>query len=134
LHKTEASLKTAQRENAVIKYENDNNSYTELTEENIILATIAQNSYNLESQDFAAIVQRAMSRRTGLRNRGVKQAGFQVLWGASMPNVLIETGYLSNRTEEKLLRSSSFQNKIALAIYESVERFKMKYETAFRMD
>jgi len=134
LHKTEASLNTAQRENAVIKYENDNNSYAELTEENIILATIAQNSYNLESQDFAAMVQHAMSKRTGLRNRGVKQAGFQVLWGASMPNVLIETGYLSNRTEEKLLRSSSFQQKIALAIYESVLDFKKKYESTIRTD
>ena len=133
LHKTEASLKTAQRENAVIKYENDQDTYAELTEENIILATIAQNSYNHESQDFAAIVQNAMSKRTGLRNRGVKQAGFQVLWGASMPNVLIETGYLSNRTEEKLLRSSSFQEKIALAIYESVLEFKNNNETKIRI-
>jgi N-acetylmuramoyl-L-alanine amidase len=134
LHKTEASLRTAQRENAVIKYENDSSSYADLTEENIILATIAQNSYNLESQDFAAIVQKAMSRRTGLRDRGVKQAGFQVLWGASMPNVLIEPGYLSNRTEEKLLRSDSFQQKIALAIYESVVDFKKKYESKIRLD
>jgi N-acetylmuramoyl-L-alanine amidase len=134
LHKTDASLNTAQRENAVIKYENDHSSYAELTEENIILATIAQNSYNLESQDFAAIVQNSMSKRTGLRNRGVKQAGFQVLWGASMPNVLIETGYLSNRTEEKLLRSASFQSKIAEAILESVMSFKKKYESMLRID
>ncbi|MFQ5772596.1 MAG: N-acetylmuramoyl-L-alanine amidase [bacterium] len=45
-----------------------------------------------------------------------------------MPNVLIETAFLSNKREERLLKSTSFQEKIAKAIYESVKIFKEKYE------
>jgi len=56
-------------------------------------------------------------------NRGVKQAGFYVLVGASMPNILIEIGFLSNPTEEKKLRTSSYRQEIADAIYKAIIEF-----------
>jgi len=127
LAKSEESLEIAQRENAVIKYDNPQ-ANSNLSEENIILATIAQNAYNKESQDFAAMIQEALSKRTRLRNRGVRQAGFYVLVGASMPNVLIETAFISNKREEKLLRTKSFQQKVAESIFESIKKFKHRYE------
>jgi len=89
---------------------------------------MAQNSYNKESQDFAAIIQDEIDNSTKLRNRGVKQAGFYVMVGASMPNVLIETAFMSNKREEKLLNSPNFQDKIARAVYRSVKKFREKHE------
>jgi N-acetylmuramoyl-L-alanine amidase len=62
----------------------------------------------------------------------VKQAGFYVLVGASMPNVLVELGYLSNRKEEQLLRSQDGQRKIAEALFKGIKDYKMKYEQALQ--
>jgi len=90
---------------------------------------MAQNIYNKESQDLADIVQREISRECNLRDIGVKQAGFYVLWGASMPNILIETAFISNPNEEKQLRNSAFQKKQAFAIYQSIKKFKERYES-----
>ncbi len=128
LAKSDEALEIAQRENAVIQYEGDQRDYSEYDDERIILATMAQNAYNKESQDLAAIIQKQLNSRTNLPDRGVKQAGFYVLVGASMPNVLVETAFISNRTEEKLLKKSSFQQRVAESLFESVKRFKEKYE------
>jgi N-acetylmuramoyl-L-alanine amidase len=64
----------------------------------------------------------------GLPDRGIYQAGFYVLVGASMPNILVEMAFISNSKEERLLNSSEVQQKIAQAISNSVKRFKQKYE------
>ncbi len=129
LAKSDEALEIAQLENAAIKYEADEKNYTQYNDESIILATMAQNDYNKESQDFAAVVQKALNKNTGINDRGIQQAGFYVLVGASMPNVLIETAFVSNRKEERLLKSSSFQQKVAQAIFESIKTFKVKYES-----
>ena len=73
-----------------------------------------------------------MAKQLKIRNSGVKQAGFYVLVGASMPNVLVETGYLSNRTEEKFLRSQKGQQQIAQALYQGIKEYKAVYEKALR--
>jgi len=127
LARSDEAVEIAQRENEVIKYD-DSDQESGLTEESIILATMAQNAYNKESQDFADMIQASLAKHTGVRNRGVRQAGFYVMVGASMPNVLVETAFLSNKKEERLLKSSSFQQKVAQGIYESVKEFKRKYE------
>lgn len=124
---TEEAREVALLENSVIKYEKDS-KYADLSNENIILSAMAQNIYNTESEDLAAIVQNEISRNCQLIDRGVRQAGFYVLWGASMPNILIEVAFISNKQEEKKLRSASFQEKIAEAIFESIKKFKNKYE------
>lgn len=128
LAKSEEALEIAQRENAVIKYEENGREYAAYNDESIILATMAQNAYNIESQDFASIIQASLKKHTGLTDRGVKQAGFYVLVGASMPNILVEMAFISNRAEEKLLKKSSFQQKAAEGIYRSVKAFKEKHE------
>lgn len=131
LAKSDEALEIAQRENAVIRYEEESD-YAELTDEKIILAAMAQNSYNKESQDLAAIIQDSIHEHTGIKDRGVRQAGFYVLVGASMPNVLVETAFMSNKHEERLLRSSDFQQKIAYSIYESINEFKQRYELTMK--
>ena len=93
-----------------------------------ILWDIVQNEFINESSHLAELTQIAMIERLGLRDRGVKQAGFTVLQGAHMPAVLIETAFLSNPEEEQLLVSPDFQAKVADGIAEAVKKFKARYE------
>lgn len=126
--KSEEALEASRRENAVINYEADSSAYANLKEEGFILNVLAQNSFVRESEEMAALVQSELDKKLTVPNRGVKQAGYYVLIGASMPNILIETAFISNKKEEKLLRSDDFQDKAAEAIYESIRKFKDKYE------
>lgn len=127
--KTQEALEIAERENAVIRLEEGyEDRYQELTEENFILVAMAQTTHLRSSEQFADLTQREMAKSTGLDSRGVKQAGFYVLVGAAMPNVLIETGYLSNKQEERFLRSDSGQQKIAESIHRAIARYKREYE------
>ncbi len=125
---TEDARDVANLENSVINLENESR-YADLSQERYILSAIAQNIYNKESQDLADLVQREISRECNLRDLGVRQAGFYVLWGASMPNILIETGFISNPDEERLLKNKSFQKKQAQAIFRSIKDFKVRYES-----
>ncbi len=106
--------------------------YKELTEENYILLTMAQSSYVKHSERFAEILQQEMGKKLQLENNGVKQAGFLVLWGASMPHAYVETGYLSNRKDERFLRSESGQRDMAEAIFAGVKRYKSEYEKSLQ--
>ncbi|MFO7890084.1 MAG: N-acetylmuramoyl-L-alanine amidase [bacterium] len=125
--KTKMALEVAEKENSVIEYDD---SYTEYKDASYILNAIAQNSYLNESLDMADIVNDHLKVRTRIQQwgKGVFQAGFFVLVGASMPRVLVETAFLSNPYEERQLRTRTFRQKIALALYESILKFKKKYE------
>lgn len=127
--KTEDAIRIAEKENAVVQLEKDyEDRYQNLTEENFIILTMAQSAYVKQSERFAELLEETMSADMEAQRTPVKQAGFYVLVGASMPNVLIETGYLSNPKEEKFLRSPSGQQKIAEAILKAIQRFKIEYE------
>ena len=126
--KNEDAIEVASRENSVIKMEEKVSQYENLTGENLIMATMAQASFMKESEELAAKVQIELGKKLKTPNRGVKQAGFLVLIGASMPNVLIEVGFISNPSEEKLLKQSSYKQKIAEAIFEGIKKFKYSRE------
>ncbi|MFN3561161.1 MAG: N-acetylmuramoyl-L-alanine amidase [Chloroherpetonaceae bacterium] len=129
LHKTDAALKVAQRENAVMVEESDyQERYKNFTEENLIMVTMAQNAFVHQSEKLAEIISNDIARRAARQNRGVKQAGFMVLWTPSMPSILIETGYISNPNEEKFLASETGQTLIAEAIFEGLEKYRRDYE------
>lgn len=129
--RTSEAIAIAERENSVIKLEEGyEQRYQELTEENFILVTMAQSAFMKYSERFAEVAAEAMAKHLKIKNSGVKQAGFYVLVGASMPNVLVETGYLSNRQEEKVLRSKEGQKKIAEALFEGIKDYKKIYEQA----
>jgi N-acetylmuramoyl-L-alanine amidase len=130
--RTEEAVAIAERENAVITLEEGyEDKYKTLTDENFILVTMAQSAYVKASEVFADIAQREME-TTGLTNHGVKQAGFYVLVGAAMPNVLVESAYLSNRSDEKFVKSQSGQQKIAEALFTAIKRYKGEYEKLLR--
>jgi N-acetylmuramoyl-L-alanine amidase len=127
--KTENAIRIAERENAVVKYEEGyEQRYQQLTEENFILLTMAQSAYVKYSEQFADVLQQEMAKHSTLSSNGVKQAGFWVLVGASMPNVLVETGYLSNKDDERVLTSPSGQQRIAQAIFNGIRRYRQEYE------
>ncbi len=126
--KNETAMEVALRENSVIKYEESKSQYQDLTEENYILLAMAQAEFARESEFLASLVQKNMKVRTQLRDRGVDQAGFYVLVGASMPAILFEAPFLSNKREERLLKTKRFRQKIAQALFDSIIEFKEKEE------
>ena len=127
--KTEDAIEVAHRENEVIKLEDrSENKYRDLSGENLIIATMAQSVYMKESEELAAMIQEEMGKKVKSKNRGVKQAGFHVLIDASMPNVLIEAGFLTNANEERNLRKSSYRQIIANSIYRAIVKFRYSRE------
>ncbi|HJL75548.1 MAG TPA: N-acetylmuramoyl-L-alanine amidase [Candidatus Marinimicrobia bacterium] len=123
--KSDDAIELASRENAVIKLEeHSGNKYKDLTGENLIMATMAQSMFMKESEELAALIQSELGNRLDSRNRGVKQAGFVVLIGASMPNVLIETGFLSNPSDEKRLKQAAYRQQIAEGIFSAIVKFR----------
>ena len=126
--KSQDAIEVASRENSVINLEEFTDKYEELTGEALIMATMAQSMFMKESEDLASIIQMELDKRLNTPNRGVKQAGFYVLIGASMPNALVEVGFISNPSEEKKLREKAHKQKIAEAIYQAIKHFKQSRE------
>ncbi len=120
--KNEYAARVAARENAVLELEGIPGQA--LTGEDLIQATIAQSGFAIYSETFADLVQIEIKKRVQSRDRGVKQAGFVVLARASMPNVLVELGFISNPSEEKKLRSPQYRDQLATAIYRAVQRYE----------
>ncbi len=90
----------------------------------LILWDMAQAEHLEESSALASRVQEELAVVTASEGRGVKQAPFRVLVGASMPAVLVEVAFISNPEEEKLLASEGYQSKIAAALARGVERYR----------
>ncbi len=124
--KTEQARQVALRENSAMQFE-DEAELQRLEPLQFILSDL-QSAANLrESSLFAAAIDRSFAGSLPMPTLGVKQAGFLVLVGATMPAALVEVGYLSNRAEEKLLRSSSHQAKIADALADAVVSYLAEY-------
>ena len=118
----------AQRENKVIELEDSQAQYPTLSKENLIIATMAQAGFTKQSEFFAGEIQAELAKRFTTPNRGVKQAGFHVLVGASMPNVLVELGFITNKSDHRLLSQSKYRKKMAEAIFDAIVTYKNEYE------
>ena len=133
-HKTKDNLEVAKRENSVILLEDDYKDKYEgfdpKSPESHILFELFQNAHVENSLNLAASIENQFKTRAGRRSRGVKQAGFWVLWRTSMPAVLVETGYLSNPSEEKDLNDKVQQSYIASAIFRAVRDYKQDMESS----
>jgi N-acetylmuramoyl-L-alanine amidase len=102
---------------------------TESSDLKLILWDLAQQEYLNESSRFAQAVQEEMNRASGVQSRGVKQAPFKVLVGATMPAALVEVAFITNPDEESKLKSESFQKAVVDALSTAIERYKTDYET-----
>jgi len=132
LHKSQANLEIAKQENASILLESDYSTryagFDPNNDESYITFSLYQNSNLVQSMEFAAEIQQQLEDRVGLNNRGVRQAGFMVLYRTTMPSVLVESGYLSNPTEENFLVTDKGQEFIASAIFRAFKIYKEKLE------
>lgn len=126
------AARVAARENASVQYEHSTSRYSSMTEDQIIIATMAQRSFVRLSENLAATIQRQVATSTPMANRGVNQAGFFVLVGASMPNVLVETGFLSNTADAEYLVSSKGQKAIAASLAEAIYSFAAAYQQSLK--
>jgi N-acetylmuramoyl-L-alanine amidase len=126
--RTKAAIEIAEFENSVIKYEDNPDRYQKLTDENFILVSMAHSAYMRHSEKFSDILNQNWKQNVSIPSLGIKQAGFYVLVGASMPGVLIENGFLSNRKEELFLASDKGQSEIAQSILNTIKNYKEYYD------
>lgn len=121
LAKDEANLQVAMKENEVILLESDYSTTYEgfdpKSPESYIMFTLMQNIYQEQSTLLASKLQSQFKEKVSRVDRGVKQAGFWVLFMTTMPSVLIETGFITHPTEEKFLNSKQGQDYLASAIF-----------------
>lgn len=133
LHRSKDNLDVAKRENASIyleeDYQKNYGGYDPESPEAEIFASVWQSAYLEQSILLASYVQQFSNAVAFREDRGVKQAGFLVLRETAMPSVLIETGYLTNASEDEFLASEEGREQMALAIFQSFEAYKRHMET-----
>ena len=132
LHKSEASFQVAMKENEAIHYEEDYSvkydGFDPKKAESYIMFNFLKNSHLKNSMEFAAPIQKELVARTLMPDREVRQAGFIVLMDVGMPAVLIETGFISNPNDQKILTSESGQTNIARSIFTAFQTYKNNVE------
>lgn len=132
LHKSQANLAVAKAENAAILLEDDYvekyDGFDPNSPEGNIFFSMMQNAFLDKSLSYAGKVQHQLVDNLHMFNRGVKQAGFLVLYKTAMPGVLIETGFISNAKDEKFLLSEKGQEQIAQAIFKALRDYKNQVE------
>ena len=92
-----------------------------------ILWDLAQTQHLRESSLFAEGLQTALNGLWRIRDRGVKQAPFTVLRGATMPAVLVEVGYLSNLEDAAMLADPDVRQRIAESLFRGISAFREQY-------
>lgn len=127
LAQDEANMAVAMKENEVMLLEDDYSTkyqgFDPKSPESYIIFTLTQNLFQKQSIDLASKVQAEFSERVNRNDRGVKQAGFWVLFNTTMPAVLIETGFITSPVEEKYLNSAEGQDYLASAIYRACKEY-----------
>ncbi len=134
LHKNKGNLDVAKRENSAIVYESDykdNDRYGGFdpnSPEGHIIFSLVQNAFLNQALRLSTFVEEETAKVSEIRSRGVKQAGFLVLWQTSMPSILIETGFLTNSENRKYLKTSEGQQVVAQGIFRAIRRYKQHVE------
>jgi N-acetylmuramoyl-L-alanine amidase len=124
LARTDDARAVAALENGSLQYDEQEEPPGQSDALSFLLADIAQNLYLDYSSSIAELIQHSIANEwPGGDSRGVKQAGFYVLRGTWMPAVLVETAFISNPSEEALLKTLDFRFRISRAIVSAIESF-----------
>ena len=130
LAKSQANLEVAQRENAVILYEDDYKTryagFNPNSAESYIIFEFMQDKYMEQSVHLASLVQEQFRHTCRRNDRGVHQAGFLVLKASAMPSILIELGFISTPEEERYLNSQNGINTLAQGIFQAFDAYKQE--------
>jgi len=128
LHANDRNFKVAQKENAVIfledDYEQNYDGFNPNDPESVISLILMQETYLDQSIDAAGAIQKSFVSNLNRKDRTVKQAGFVVLKYTYMPSVLVETGFLTNKSEGGFLNSSKGQSNMSNAIAKAIINYK----------
>ncbi|MBC7450927.1 MAG: N-acetylmuramoyl-L-alanine amidase [Cytophagales bacterium] len=133
LHVSEQNLQVAQRENSSILLESNRNenygNFDPNKPESYIMFSLYQNANMSNSMILADYIENEFREHNLRHSRGVKQAGFLVLWKTTMPAVLVETGFLTHAEEEIYLNSDKGKISTAYGIYSAIEDYKALIES-----
>lgn len=128
LHKSADNLAVARRENSVMALEDDFTATYEgfdpESTESYIIFELSQNKHMEQSVDLAQKLQNEFIKTARRADRGVRQAGFWVLWATGMPSVLIELDFICNPAVEKFLASKAGKEKMSDAIVNAFAQYK----------
>lgn len=131
LARSDENLEVAMRENSAILLEDDYlqkyEGFDPKSSESYIIFEFMQNKHMEQSVSLASEVQKAFV-SAKRKNRGVRQAGFLVLRKTGMPSILVELGYISNPAEERFMKTTEGQHKLAVAIYNAFTKYKKEYD------
>ena len=131
LARSQENLEVAMSENAAILLEDNYlqryEGFDPNSSESYIIFELMQNKHMEQSISLASDIQNAFS-SSGRVDRGVRQAGFLVLRETSMPSVLVELGYISNRNEEQFMNSSKGQDLLARSLYKAFANYKRNFD------
>jgi len=132
LHKSEASLQVAMKENEAIHYEEDYSvkydGFDPKKTESYIMFNFMKNSFLVNSMLFAGMTQQELVTNLKAYDREVRQAGFIVLMDVGMPSVLIETGFITNPTDLKMLTSEAGRQRMARSIFNAFKTYKTEMD------
>lgn len=132
LHRSKDNLDVAKAENAVIMYEDDYSvkyeGFNPREPESYIIFEFMSNAFLDQSVLLATMVHNRLVNSSKRVNRNVRQAGFLVLREVAMPSVLLELGYISNKTDESYLKSAAGQASMANSIYQGFKEYKREYD------
>jgi N-acetylmuramoyl-L-alanine amidase len=120
----DAAAAVARRENAVVELEGVAGKARQELEG--LLWSLARNEHMNDSSTIAGLIDQQVAKRMSMTSRGVKQAGFYVLRGTSMPAILVESGFITHPKEEGLLRSARFHRKLVDALYAGLLDYEKK--------
>lgn len=125
--KDSENLKVARRENSVIELESDHKKtykgFDPNKDESYIIFEMAQKRTLGQSLRFAGKAQRQLVSVANRCDKGVKQAGFWVLWATSMPAVLVELDFICNAKSAEFLSSSDGVDKLSTALYNALKDY-----------
>lgn len=129
LHRSDLSLEIMKEENQVFNtHLNTHGVIEDLTEEDLLIYELAHSGIISTSERIAYMVEDQLRNRAGRKSRGVRQMGLVVLYQASMPGILVETGFLTNPSEQRFLTSEYGQSIMASAIFRAIRDYKVEYE------
>lgn len=130
--KSSSNMEVSKLENSVVVFEDDYTSnyqgFDPENPESYIIFSLLQNSHLEQSLDLAVSIQNSLTGGPIKKSRGIKQAGFLVLWRATMPSVLIELGFISNYTDYKILADKESHTIFAEQIFKAFSKYKTKFD------
>lgn len=132
MSKSESNMEVSKRENSVILMEDDYSTkyqgYDPDNPESFIFFNLMQNAYFEQSLLMAELCQKHLSKGPISTNRGIKQGALLVLWRTTMPSVLVEMGFITNKNDRNTLASKDKRTQLASRIFAAFKDFKEQYD------